>query len=160
MTTVNFVCHGNICRSPMAEYVFASLVKERGLSDVITVTSSAVSREEIGNDVYPPAKRELLAHGIPCPHRGARQITAREIAEADYLLCMDASNLRRLECISSQVQGKAQLLGEYGLGGKEIEDPWYTGNFARVFDEISLCCRALLDAIVAKQSAQGAEQGR
>lgn len=151
---VNFVCHGNICRSPMAEYVFASLVEKRGLEGKILVTSSAVSREEIGNDVYPPAKRELAAHGIPCPLREAHQITAKEISEADLILCMDESNLRRLFSISQEARGKAHLLGEYGLGGREIEDPWYTGNFARVYDQIAACCGVLLEEIAARKEGE------
>ena len=144
MVKVMFVCHGNICRSPMAEYIFSHLVAQKGVQDRILISSSAVSREEIGNDVYPPAKRELKEHGVPCPPRAARRITPREIEEYDYILCMDASNLRYLAAISPLATGKAALLGEYGLQGKEIEDPWYSGRFSRVFDEILLCCQNFL----------------
>lgn len=147
MIKVSFVCHGNICRSPMAEYVFQDLVNKAGLGDRFEVTSAAVSYEEIGNDVYPPAKRCLASHGVPCPSRAAHRITPAEIEEADLLLCMDFSNLRRLAAISPVARDKAKLLGEYGLSGAEIEDPWYTGNFSRVYDQIALCCGALLAAL-------------
>ena len=147
MVKVMFVCHGNICRSPMAEYIFAYLVKERGWESRISVSSSAVSREEIGNDVYPPAKRELAAHGIPCPMRAARRITPAEIKEYDCILCMDESNLRYLSAISPEAIGKARLLGEYGLQGAKIEDPWYSGRFSRVYEQISLCCQTLLEEL-------------
>ena len=132
----------------MGEYIFAELSRRAGKGAEIAVSSSAVSLEEIGNDVYPPAKRELLAHGIPCPSRAARRITPKEIEEYDYLLCMDESNLRWLSRISPLATGKACLLGEYGLGGKEIEDPWYTGRFGRVYDEIYTCCETLLEEIL------------
>ena len=128
----------------MAEYVFADLVRREGLDAEFSVTSAAVSYEEIGNDVYPPAKRELASHGVPCPPRAAHRITPEEIREADLLLCMDRSNLSRLKNISILAANKAKLLGEYGLSGSEIEDPWYTGNFPRVYDQIVLCCGELL----------------
>ena len=131
----------------MAEYVFADLVGREGLTDRFSVTSAAVSYEEIGNDVYPPAKRCLSSHGVPCPPHAAHRITPREIEEADLLLCMDHSNLYRLKNISPLAADKAKLLGEYGLSGAEIEDPWYTGNFSRVYDQIVLCCGELLAAL-------------
>ena len=144
MQKIVFICHGNICRSPMAEYVFADLVKKAGKGAEFSVSSAAVSYEEIGNDVYPPAKRVLAAKGVPCPPRGAHRITSKEAEEADLLLCMDHFNLYRLKSISPAAAGKARLLGEFGLGGKEIEDPWYTGNFERVYEEIALCSEELL----------------
>ena len=131
----------------MAEYVFKDLVAKAGKSADFVVSSSAVSYEEIGNDVYPPAKRCLAAHGVPCPPHAAHHITPREVEEADLLLCMDHSNLYRLSGVSPLAKGKAKLLGEYGLAGKEIEDPWYTGNFERVYEEIAFCCAELLRAL-------------
>ena len=144
MIKVMFVCHGNICRSVTAEYVFAEWVRRGGRKDVLS-DSSATSTEAIGDDVYPAAKRILLAHGVPCPHHAARQITAREIAEFDYVLCMDERNLRYLARIAPLSSGNVHLLGEFGLGGKEIEDPWYTGNFESVFQEIETCCKGFLE---------------
>lgn len=146
MKKIMFVCHGNICRSPMAEYVFRHLAQKKGFDCL--VSSSAVSREEIGSDVYPPAKRELLLHGVPCPSRAARQITEEDVKTFDYILCMDGSNLSRLCRISPEAKEKARLLGEFGLNGKEIEDPWYTGRFDRVFEEISLCSENLLSLLL------------
>ena len=145
MIKVMFVCHGNICRSPSAEYIFAEMVRQAGREDIL-VSSSAASTESIGDDVYPPARRILLAHGIPCPPRVARQITAKELAEYDHILCMDERNLRYLSYIAP-LGPNVHLLGEYGLNGAAIEDPWYTGRFDRVFDEISLCARNFLDTL-------------
>ena len=150
MIKVMFVCHGNICRSPMAEYIFADLLRRYQAEGDFLVDSSAVTTEEIGNDVYPPAKRELYSHGVPCPPRAARLITAREIREFDHILCMDQDNLRRLDRISSLSEKKARLLGEYGLDGGAIEDPWYTGRFDRVYDQISLCAERLLLTLMGK----------
>ena len=148
MIKVMFVCHGNICRSPMAEYIFADLVRRADRDGDILVSSTAASREEIGSDIYPPAKRELLAHGIPCPPRAARQITDREIGEYDYILCMDERNRRYLARMSSLALDKVRLLGDYGLNGKEIEDPWYTGRFSVVYEEIARACDAFLKTII------------
>jgi len=155
MLKVMFVCHGNICRSPMGEYIFSELLRRRGLEQKCVVSSTAVTDEEIGNDVYPPAKQVLAAHAIPCPRRAARRITPQEVEDFDWILCMDESNLRRLFAISPLAEGKARLLGEYGLGGRAIEDPWYTGRFDRVFDEIFLCSARLLDDLFGKD--QGAD---
>ena len=138
-----FICHGNICRSPMGEYVFKEIVRKQGAEDLFDISSAAVTNEEIGNDVYPPAKRTLLSHGVPCPPHAAHRVTVKEMEEADLLLCMDRSNLRLLKGISPLGVPKAQLLGEYGLGGAEIEDPWYTGNFERVYEQIALCSEEL-----------------
>ena len=146
MTRILFVCHGNICRSPMAEYICKHLVRE-GHGEGYRIDSVAVSREEIGNDVYPPARRVLAAHGVPCPRRQARQVTAADMENADYVLCMDHSNLRRLAMLLGGKADKARLLGDFGLDGAEIEDPWYTDNFEKVYDQIDHCCRALLAAI-------------
>lgn len=145
MIKVMFVCHGNICRSPSAEYIFAEMVRRAGRKDVL-VDSSAASTESIGDDVYPPARRELVRHGIPCPPRAARQITAKELAEFDHILCMDERNLRYLSYIGP-VGDNVRLLGDFGLDGKEIEDPWYTGRFDRVYDEIAFCARNFLDSL-------------
>ena len=132
----------------MGEYIFADLIRKQGKEDLFEISSAAVSYEEIGNDVYPPAKRCLTAHGIPCPPHTAHCVTRCEAEESDLLLCMDRSNLRRLALISPLGVPKAHLLGEYGLGGAEIEDPWYTGNFERVYDQIALCCEELLHRLV------------
>ena len=149
MIKVMFVCHGNICRSPSAEYIFAEMVRRLGRKDIL-VASSAASEESIGEDVYPPARRELIRHGIPCPPRVARLIRAEELESFDYILCMDARNLRYLSYIGP-VGANVHLLGEYGLSGKEIEDPWYTGRFDRVYDEIALCARTFLDSLPAER---------
>lgn len=141
---VTFICHGNICRSPVAEYVFADLVRKAGREEEFVVTSAAVTEEGCGGDVYPPARRTLLAHHVPCPPHRAHKITPKEIEETDVILCMDRYNIRLLNLISPLAAGKARLLGEYGLNGAEIDDPWYTGKFDLVYDEIALCCAAFL----------------
>ena len=144
---IMFICHGNICRSPMAEYIFKKMVGEKGLSDAFVIDSTAVSYEEIGNDVYPPARKELSRHGVPCPPRAARHISAEDIRTYDLLLCMDKSNLDRLFRFSSEAPQKTHLLGEYGLGGKSIADPWYTGDFETTYREIVLSCERLLETL-------------
>jgi len=136
MIRVMFVCHGNICRSPMAEYIFKKMIAEKGVSDLFDVASSAVTTEEIGNDVYPPARKVLSRHSVPCPPRGARLITKEDVDLYDHILCMDRSNLDKLYRIAPAAREKARLLGDYGLGGKNIADPWYTGDFDTTYDEV------------------------
>ena len=132
----------------MAEYVFQDLVNKAGLGDRFEVTSAAVSYEEIGNDVYPPARRELSRHGVPCPPRAARHVSLEDVRDFDHLLCMDASNLDRLYRFAPEARGKARLLGEYGLGGRAIADPWYTGDFETTYREIRACSEAFLETIL------------
>ena len=148
MIKVMFICHGNICRSPMGECILKELARERGVSDRLLIESSAVSYEEIGNDVYPPARRELARHGVPCPSRAARHISAADVRDFDHLLCMDASNLDRLFRFAPEARGKARLLGEYGLGGRAIADPWYTGDFETTYREIRACAEVFLDSVL------------
>ncbi len=149
MIKVCFICHGNICRSPMAEFVFADLVKKAGLESRFDISSAAASDESIGQDVYPSSKRCLKAHGVPCPTHVAHKLTPKEAEECDLLLCMDSRNLRYLAWISPLASSKAVFLGEYGLNGAEIEDPWYTGDFDGVYDQIELCCKELLRTLTA-----------
>ena len=149
MIKVMFVCHGNICRSPMGEYILKKMIREKEVEDVFLVSSSAVTTEEIGNDVYPPARKVLARHSVPCPVRAARLITKGDVDAYDHILCMDASNLDKLYRIAPAARGKARLLGEYGLGGRNIADPWYTGDFDTAYDEIERCTAAFLEGFIA-----------
>ena len=141
-----FVCHGNICRSPMAEYIMRDLLKQEGLTG-ITVASCATSTEELGNPVYPPAKAELKKHGIPCDGHAARQMTKADYNEYDLILCMDSMNLRNIfRMIGSDPEGKVKKLMDYTTGG-DVADPWYTGNFEITYRDIFSACTALLNTI-------------
>ena len=148
MVKILFVCHGNICRSPMAEFVMKDLVKKAGLEDWFEIASAAVSREELGNPVYPPARRKLAEHGISCAGKTARQVTKQDYAYYDYLICMDISNLHRLDRIigSDPVRKVSLLLDHAGLH-RDVADPWYTGNFDATWDDVSVGCAALLEAL-------------
>ena len=150
MIRVMFVCHGNICRSPMAEYIFKKMIEESGVADRFEVASSAVTTEEIGNDVYPPARKVLARHSVPCPARAARLITKEDVDVCDHILCMDASNLDKLYRIAPAARGKAKLLGEYGLQGHDIADPWYTLDFDLTFDELLVSCSCFLNNLGVK----------
>ena len=148
MIKVMFVCHGNICRSPMAEFILKDMVRKRGIERDFEIASSATSREEIwgdtGNPVYPPAKRELAAHGISCEGKRAVQLTRNDYARYDYLLCMDNNNLRNARRIVGQDrEHKLHLLLSYA-GGGDIADPWYYGNFDRTYDDIVRGCEGFL----------------
>ena len=114
MTKILFICHGNICRSPMAEFVMKDLVKKAGLSPQFYIDSAATSREEIGNPVYPPARRKLAEHGVPCGGHAARQLTGGDYAEYDLLIGMDQANLRNMRRIcGGDPEGKLHLLLDY-----------------------------------------------
>lgn len=146
MSKILFVCHGNICRSPMAEFIMKKLAADVGMSGEIYVESAAVSREETGNDIYPPAKRKLTAKGIPFAPRCARTITAHDFDLFDRIIAMDSSNLRILKRNFPQ-SDKICLLSDIS-GGGEIDDPWYTGDFETAFNDIYIGCKALLDTIM------------
>ena len=134
----------------MAEYIFKKMTEEKGVSNLFSVASSAVTTEEIGNDVYPPARKVLARHSVPCPRRAARRITEADVISYDKLLCMDDSNLEKLYRISPAAKGKAELLGAYGLDGKDIADPWYTGDFDLTYAELELTCTRLLEELLAE----------
>ena len=149
MIKVLFVCHGNICRSPMSEFIMREMVRQRGLSDLIGVDSAATSREEIGNDMYPPAKRKLIEEGIPVERRHARQITRADYDRYDLIICMERYNLRNISrIIPDDPEGKIHLLLDYSDSPRDISDPWYTGDFDRAYADIVEGCEGLLEHIL------------
>ena len=143
---VLFVCHGNICRSPMAEFILKALVKARGLEDRFHIESAAVSTEEIGNPIYPPARRCLQQHGVWfSPDKRARQVTKADYDRFDRIICMDASNLRLIRrIIPSDPEGKIHLMMSYTGVGRDVADPWYTGDFEETFQDLLVACEAML----------------
>ncbi len=131
------ICHGNICRSPMAEYIFKKMLSERNLSGQFEVSSAATSREEIGNGVYPPAKRKLKSEGISCEDHHARQVTKSDYAYYDYLIVMEQYNIRNLfRMIGGDPEHKVHKLLEFAGSDADIADPWYTGDFDTAYREI------------------------
>ena len=145
MTKILFICHGNICRSTMAQCIFQELVNRRGWKERFRIDSAATSREELGNTIYPPAERKLKEQNVPIlPHR-ARQITAADYAAFDYLIGMDSANLANMRrAFSGDPQGKCSLLLDYTSGGGTISDPWYTDDFDTAYAQIRAGCEALL----------------
>ena len=146
MIKIIFVCHGNICRSAMAEFILKALVKARGLDSQFYIESAAVSTEEIGNPIYPPAKRCLSQHGVRFdPAKRARQVTRADYERFDRIICMDASNLRLIRrIIPDDPQGKIHLMMSYTGVGRDVADPWYTGDFETTFQDILEGCEAML----------------
>ena len=139
MTKILFVCHGNICRSPMAEFVMKDMVKKAGLEGKFQIASAAVSREEIGNDIYPPARRELRKHGVACDHHMAHQISSREYEEYDYIYYMDRSNARYLQRLLKDTDKCFPLLP------RDVADPWYTGDFTQTYRDIVEGCQKIME---------------
>ena len=146
MTKILFVCHGNICRSPMAEFVMKDLVRKAGADERFFIASAATSTEEIGNPVYPPARRKLAEHGIGCAGKTARQMTAADYREYDLLIGMDSANLRNMRRIcGGDPEGKIRLLMDFTDRPGDVADPWYTGDFETTWRDISAGCRGLLE---------------
>ena len=140
-----FVCHGNICRSPMAEFVMKELTRQAGLGDQFIISSAATTTEELGNDIYPNAKAELKRRGIPFDRRRARQIRSDEYNDWDYIIAMDDENLYDINyIIGNDPQHKVRLLMSFTGKSSSVSDPWYTRNFARAYNDIYQGCEALL----------------
>jgi protein-tyrosine phosphatase len=148
MIKILFICHGNICRSPMAEFVMKDLVKQAGRARDFSIASAATSREELGNPVYPPARRKLAEHGLACAGKTARQVTQADYAAYDLLIAMDQANLRDLRArFGGDPQDKLRLLLSYTGHPREVSDPWYTGDFEATWQDVLAGCQGLLAAL-------------
>jgi protein-tyrosine phosphatase len=148
LVRILFVCHGNICRSPMAEFVMKDLVTKAGVEAQFEIASAATSTEEIGNSVYPPARRKLAEHGISCAGKTARQLTHKDYEHYDLLIAMDRNNLRNLKrMIGEDTANKIHLLMDYTDRPGEVADPWYTGDFEETWRDISEGCSGLLELL-------------
>ena len=150
---IMFVCHGNICRSPMAEFILKKMIAEAGMSDRITVASSATSTEEIyagvGNPVYPPARDELQKHGISCNGKRAVQLQKSDYDRYDLFVGMDSANIRNMQRIfGGDPQGKIRKLMDYIDRGGDVADPWYSGRFDTAYRDISEGCRQLMSVLM------------
>ncbi len=145
MTKVLFVCLGNICRSPMAEFVFRDMVQKQGLGDRFSVASAATSTEELGNPVHPGTQRRLAREGISTRGKTAVQLTRRDYQRYDYLIGMEQRNLSgMLRILGSDPAGKVHRLLDFTDRPRDIADPWYTGDFDRTYDDVVEGCRGLL----------------
>ena len=139
MVKILFVCHGNICRSPMGEYVLKDMVKKAGVADKFQIASAAVSREELGNPVYPPARREMAKYGIACDGHAAHQITQAEYDRYDRIYYMDRSNARYLQWLLKDTEKCYPLLD------RDVADPWYTGDFTQTYRDIVEGCKKIME---------------
>ena len=156
MIKIMFVCHGNICRSPMAEFIFKDLLKEKKIGDRFAVSSSATSTEEIwngiGNPVYPPAKRELAAHGISCEGKRAVQLSLNDYDHYDLFVGMDSANIRNMHRIlAGDPERKIRKLMDYTARGGDVADPWYSDRFDIAYRDIYEGCVGLLEALLRKE---------
>ena len=144
-----FVCLGNICRSPMAEFVMKDLVEKAGLQNQFYIESAATSTEEIGNEVYPPARRKLAEHGIGCKGKTARQMTRADYDRFDLLIGMDTWNIRNMKRIcGDDPQGKIHQLMDYTNRLGDVADPWYTGDFETTWRDVLEGCKGLLASLI------------
>ncbi len=151
MYKILFVCHGNICRSPMAEFVMKDIVKKAGRSDEFYIASCATSTEEIGNPVHHGTRRKLAEVGISCDGKRAVQLTKSDYNKYDYIIAMDEMNIRNImRIIKSDPEGKVSLLLSHAGMSGSIADPWYTGNFDDTYRDVLLGCKALFNEIVSK----------
>lgn len=141
-----FICHGNICRSPMAEMIMKDMVRQRGLDGKYDISSMAATTEEMGHDIYPPAKRALDAHHIPYTKRKASLITEKDYRWADYIIAMDEENIHDLSRLThGDPDKKVSRLLDWAGETRDVADPWYTGNFEKTYEDIAKGCRAVLE---------------
>lgn len=153
MTRIMFVCHGNICRSPSAEFIMKKLIAEKGLSSQFEICSSATSTEEIwggiGNPVYPPMKRELESHGIDCSGKRAVQLQKSDYDKYDYFIGMDSANIRNMhKILGGDPDSKISKLMDFTKKGGDVADPWYSERFDIAFRDILEGCTALLEKLI------------
>lgn len=148
MKKILFVCHGNICRSAMAEFIMKKLVADKNMQHEFLIESAATSTEELGNDTYPPARAKLKQEGIPFTRHFARQITAADYNKYDLLIGMDKENIFYMNRCWTDTEEKIHKLLEYTGSSAEVADPWYSGNFDKAFDDIFRGCQALLDFLL------------
>ena len=141
MTKILFVCHGNICRSPMAEFVMKDMVAKAGVAHLFQIDSCAASREEIGSGVYPPARRELQKHNVPCGDHRSRQITRRDLEYYDHIYYMDSSNFRNLQ---RQFPGETKF---QPLLNRDVADPYYYGGYDQTWQDVQEGCRRILEEL-------------
>ena len=152
MIKILFVCWGNICRSPMAEFIMKDMVEKRHLEDQFLIESAAHTSEEIGNPVYPPARRELARHGIDCAGKRARKLTKADYDRFDWILGMEQLNLGyMLRILGGDPDQKVRLLLDFTDRPRDIADPWYTGEFGLTYTEIAEGCEALLEYCLSNQ---------
>lgn len=152
MRKILFVCHGNICRSPMAEFIFKDIADKAGFADKFYVSSAATSSEEIwggvGNPVYPPAQRELSKHGISCGGKRAVRLKKDDYEKYDYIIGMDSENMRNMQRLfGGDKQKKLYKLLTFAGSERDVSDPWYTGDFSRAYADIEKGCAALFDKL-------------
>ena len=148
MIKILFVCHGNICRSPMAEFVMKDLVEKNGVSEEFEIASAATSTEEIGNPVNPPAKRKLNEHGISCEGKTARQMTKEDYTYYDYIIAMDRINIRNMtKFAGNDPDNKISLLMDFTSHLKDVADPWYTGDFETTWNDVYEGCVGILNRL-------------
>ncbi|MCQ2742731.1 MAG: low molecular weight phosphotyrosine protein phosphatase [Bacilli bacterium] len=153
MIKVIFLCHGNICRSPTAEYVFLDLLRKEGLEGKIEVSSRGASDEEHGNDIYPPAKKVLDAHSIPYGVHHAQKISKKEMDEAEFVLCADVNNVRLIRAMfgdDTKYKARVLLLTAFGPNPRNILDPWFYGNYEEAYQDIEKSLHEFLDYLKRK----------
>lgn len=149
MQSILFVCHGNICRSPMAEFVMKDLVEKAGLRQAFDIASAATTAEELGNPVYPPARRKLAEHGIGCAGKTARLLRFDDYARYDLIVGMDQENLRDMRRICrGDPAGKLRLLMDFTDRPGSVADPWYTRDFEATWRDVEAGCRGLLEQLL------------
>ena len=148
MERILFLCHGNICRSPMAEFIMKDLVHKANLDHRFVIDSAAVTTEEIGNPIYPPARRKLQEHQIPFDDHRAHKVTKAEFDSYDLVIIMDQSNLHILSRIVGRDNlDKVHLMMEYAGSTRDVDDPWYSGDFERAYQDILAGCKGLLKVL-------------